>query len=252
MPLHPLGLPSPPRVVFFGCLEQFDSFSYKNRHLVNAFEMGFHGDSRKKVATVSREPSLCSKRLASFMMGCGYLFPLSLFPPTRAYFSKEVNVFSTCWVPRNKHLKTQKPEEGGMCMQTKLDLNIHAFGLDKPPETEKRLGEFRTNNLGVTICLVYHGNNAFFVFAYFLSVSGGHACAHKQACVSMHAHGELSLTSLSTLSLRHDTLLQEPCLRLPSSKPWSHRCTATTMWHRHNTRNLNSGPQACASSYMIH
>lgn len=28
-------------------------------HLVNQFEMGFHGDSREKVVTVSGAPSLC-------------------------------------------------------------------------------------------------------------------------------------------------------------------------------------------------
>lgn len=43
-----------PRVVLLGCLEQCDSFSYMKRHLVNQFEMGFHGDSRKREVTVGR------------------------------------------------------------------------------------------------------------------------------------------------------------------------------------------------------
>lgn len=51
-------------------------------------------------------------------------------------------MFPTRGVPRNKPLKTKKPEEGRVRMQIELDLNPNAFGLDSQSNTKEYLGKW--------------------------------------------------------------------------------------------------------------
>lgn len=105
-----------------------------------------------------------------------------------------------------------------MCMQNKLDLNTHTFGLDKLPETEKHLRKFRTNSAGVTICSMYRGNDgSVFCFAYFCMCMWC-ACMYAQARLCECACTWRSETDiwtlllpLFTLSLRQGTQVNPAC-----------------------------------------
>lgn len=67
---------------------------------------------------------------------------------------------------------------------------------------------------GITTCFTDHSDDAFFVL---LSLHVyGYVCTRAEACLSVHAHGDLRQTALSTLSLRKGPQLN-PAFSLPVS-----------------------------------
>lgn len=93
-------------------------------------------------------------------------------------------------------------------MQIELDLNPNAFGLDSQPNTKEYLGKWYHD------CFTDHSDDAFFVL---LSLHVyGYVCTRAEACLSVHAHGDLRQTALSTLSLRKGPQLN-PAFSLPVS-----------------------------------
>lgn len=160
------------RAVFLVCLEQLVNFSYKKRHLLNQFEMGFHGDSRNKVVAIFSMAGCtlwtsevlylyAPRHWHALWWGAGVSW-ISVFLPTRAprthIFRGRCPCFLSVRIQETNiwKLRNQRSEE---CVGRASWVEYTCIWTDKLPETGKQLRKFRADSVGATVCFMCCGKD---------------------------------------------------------------------------------------------